>query len=65
MTLTMTARLSGIADDMNDPVRETERHTILIVEDAPEFVQLIQAALERGGNYAIEIANDGVAALER
>ncbi|MEM9204260.1 MAG: response regulator transcription factor [Actinomycetota bacterium] len=65
MTFTMTARLSGIANDMNDPVRETERHTILIVEDAPEFVQLIQAALERGGNYAIEIVNDGVAALER
>ena len=49
---------------MTNTPPDTERHTVLIVEDAPEFVQLIQAALERGGDYRIEVANDGLEAIE-
>jgi len=48
-----------------EPTRAAERHTILIVEDAPEFVQLVRAALERAGDYEIEVASDGVEAIER
>lgn len=48
---------------MNDHVTDTERHTILIVEDAPEFVQLIRTALENGGEYRIEVATDGLSAI--
>ncbi|MEM9466131.1 MAG: response regulator transcription factor [Actinomycetota bacterium] len=50
---------------MTSPPTDTERHTILVVEDAPEFVQLIRAALERGGDYVIEVATDGLEAIER
>ena len=48
-----------------EPTHAAERHTILIVEDAPEFVQLVRAALERAGDYEIEVASDGVEAIER
>ena len=49
---------------MNTKPDDAERHTILVVEDAPEFVQLIQAALERGGDYRIEVATDGLSAID-
>lgn len=50
---------------MNSSPTPNDRHTILIVEDAPEFVQLIEAALDRGGDYDIEVATDGLEAIER
>ena len=35
------------------------RPTIMIVEDAPEFVQLVEASLLRGSDYHIEVATNG------
>ena len=62
MTTTTPAR-DGLPTTMTST--DAVRHRILVVEDAPEFVQLIQAALERGGDYDIEVATDGLEAIDR
>ena len=40
------------------------RPTIMIVEDAPEFVQLVEASLARDGDYHIEVATNGLDAID-
>ena len=38
--------------------------TVMIVEDAPEFVQLVEASLTRDGSYRIEVATNGLDAID-
>ena len=42
----------------------TDRATVLVVEDAPDFRQALQDALS-GEGYAVTVASDGVTAVER
>ena len=37
---------------------------VLVVEDAPEFAQLLQSVFEREG-FTVEVATDGPGAVER
>jgi len=42
----------------------TQKTTVLVVEDAPEFRQMVEAIFEREGTYIVESCADGVVALD-
>jgi DNA-binding response OmpR family regulator len=43
----------------------TQKTTVLVVEDAPEFRQMVEAIFEREEAYVVESCADGIVALER
>ena len=52
---------------MSGPFPEPQpgRRTILVCDDAPEALMLVQASLDRDGDYVIEVAADGAEALDK
>ena len=54
-----TDQLAGMNSTTTEPVP-----TVMIVEDAPEFVQLVEASLTRDGSYRIEVATNGLDAID-